>query len=172
MIPVDRSGGDAARAALDAAAQVLRRRELFGIFPEGTRSRSGLLYRGRTGVARLALECGVPIIPAGIVDTDKIQPPDAKFPKLFQRCSITFGRPIDPLRYADRAHDPRVARLLTDEVMFELRELTGQRYIDEYASKPRSSSPPAPPVTAVHRGRSPEPLRVNGRRADQLSRVH
>ena len=135
MIPIDRSGGDAARAALDAAADVLGRGELFGIFPEGTRSRSGKLYRGRTGVARLALDCGVPIIPAGIVGTDRIQPPDAKLPRLFQRCSITFGRPIDATRYTERAHDPRVARLLTDEVMFELRELTGQDYVDEYATK-------------------------------------
>jgi 1-acyl-sn-glycerol-3-phosphate acyltransferase len=142
MIPIDRSGGDASRAALDAAAEVLARRELFGIFPEGTRSRSGLLYRGRTGVARLALDSGVPIIPAGIVGTDRIQPPDAKLPKLFQRCAITFGRPIDSARYAERAHDPRVARLLTDEVMFELRELTGQEYVDEYATR----SKPAPPA--------------------------
>jgi 1-acyl-sn-glycerol-3-phosphate acyltransferase len=172
MIPVDRSGGDASRAALEAAARVLEWGELFGIFPEGTRSRTGLLYRGRTGVARLALQCNVPIIPVGIVGTDKIQPPDAKLPKLFRRCSITFGRPIDPGRYLERRHDPRVARRLTDEVMFELRELTGQRYVDEYASKPRSSSPPTLPVTTAHHDPSPEPLCLNGRHADQLSRVH
>ena len=136
MIPVDRAGGDASRAALDAAADVLRRGELFGIFPEGTRSRSGRLYRGRTGVARLAIDCGVPIIPAGIVGTDKIQPPDAKVPRLFKRCSIAFGRAIDASRYTERVHDPMVARLLADEVMFELRELTGQDYVDEYAAKP------------------------------------
>jgi 1-acyl-sn-glycerol-3-phosphate acyltransferase len=136
MIPIDRSGGSASQSALEAAAEVLRRDELFGIYPEGTRSRTGLLYKGRTGVARLALDTGAPIIPAGIVGTDRIQPPDARLPKLFQRCSLTFGKPIDPVRYLDRRHDPRAARLLTDEVMFELRELTGQQYVDEYAGKP------------------------------------
>jgi 1-acyl-sn-glycerol-3-phosphate acyltransferase len=135
MIPIDRSGGDASRAALASAEKVLERGQLFGIFPEGTRSRSGLLYKGRTGVARLALKTGAPIIPAGIVGTDKIQPPDARFPRLFQPCSLSFGPPIDPTRYQKRAHDPRVARLITDEVMFELAQLTGQRYVDEYAGK-------------------------------------
>jgi 1-acyl-sn-glycerol-3-phosphate acyltransferase len=167
MIPIDRSGGDASRAALDAASQVLRRRELFGIFPEGTRSRSGKLYRGRTGVARLALDCGVPIVPAGIVGTDRIQPPDAKLPRLFQRCSITFGRPIDATRYAERAHDPRVARLLTDEVMFELRELTGQDYVDEYATKARAVRSSERDAGCPDRGRvrhrDREPTRCQGR---------
>lgn len=133
MIPIDRSGGEAGQAALDAAAAVLGRQELFGIFPEGTRSRTGLLYKGRTGVARLALSTGAPIVPVGVFGTDRIQPPDAKFPKLFQRCAIRFGKPIDPQQYLSRSHDPRVARLLTDEVMFEIRELSEQRYLNQYA---------------------------------------
>ena len=82
---------------------MLRRGELFGIFPEGTRSRDGLLYKGRTGAARLALEVGCPIFPVGIVGTDAIQPPGAKAPKPFKRCTITIGRPVRPERYRDRA---------------------------------------------------------------------
>ena len=142
MIPIDRSGGDASRAALASAERVLKRGQLFGIFPEGTRSRTGLLYKGRTGVARLALSTGAPIVPAGIVGTDKIQPPDARFPRLFQPCSLSFGAPIDPTRHLERAHDPRVARLITDEVMFELAQLSGQRYVNEYAPKPRNGRNP------------------------------
>ena len=96
MIPIDRSGGEKSAPALDAAAGVLRRGELFGIFPEGTRSRDGPLHKGRTGAARLALDVGCPIFPVGIVGTDAIQPPGAKAPKPFKRCSITIGRPVRP----------------------------------------------------------------------------
>ena len=126
MIPIDRSGGSKSRAALDAAAAVLQRGELFGIFPEGTRSRDGFLYKGRTGAARLAIEIGCPIYPVGIVGTDQIQPPGASMPKLGKSCSITIGRPVRPERYASR-NEPHLAwRSMTDEVMFEIREMTGQ----------------------------------------------
>ena len=156
MIPLDRSGGDASKAALDAAAGVLRRNELFGIFPEGTRSRNGQLHKGRTGVARLALDTGSVIVPAGIVGTDAIQPPDAKFPKLFKPCSISFGRPIDPARFKGAEHDPRIARQITDELMFEIREMTGQTYIDEYAGKAaKVVTPPAQPRPATPRNGAP-----------------
>ncbi|MDH4147357.1 MAG: 1-acyl-sn-glycerol-3-phosphate acyltransferase [Acidimicrobiia bacterium] len=139
MIPIDRSGGDASKAALDAAAEVLARGELFGIFPEGTRSRSGLLHRGRTGAARLALANGAPIVPVGIKGTETIQPPDAKLPKLRAACSLEFRPPLDPGRFAGREHDPRAARQLTDELMFEIMQSTGQTYVDQYAGE----SPPA-----------------------------
>ena len=86
MIPIDRAGGDKSQAALDTAERVLRRGELFGIFPEGTRSRDGYLYKGRTGAARLALKVGCPIFPVGVVGTGEIQPPDAKLPKLRRSC--------------------------------------------------------------------------------------
>ncbi len=99
MIPIDRAGGDKSTAALDAAEQVLRRGELFGIFPEGTRSRNGDLHKGRTGAARLAMKLDCPIFPVGVIGTDKIQPPDAKLPKLFGSCQIKIGRPIRPERY-------------------------------------------------------------------------
>ena len=142
MIPIDRSGGDRSQAALDLAERVLRRGELFGIFPEGTRSRDGYLYKGRTGAARLAIKVGCPIYPVGIVGTDQIQPPDAKAPKLFRECSIRIGRPIDVQRYAARARgDERMLlRQITDELMFEIRELTGQEYRNVYAGTPSEAA--------------------------------
>jgi 1-acyl-sn-glycerol-3-phosphate acyltransferase len=133
MIPIDRAGGSKSAVALDVAAEVLRRGELFGIYPEGTRSRDGKLHKGRTGAARLALEVGAPIYPVGIVGTDRIQPPDASVPKLFRSCSISVGRPIRPERYASMQQPHRAYRAMTDEVMFEIRELTGQDYVDRYA---------------------------------------
>jgi 1-acyl-sn-glycerol-3-phosphate acyltransferase len=139
MIPIDRTGGDAARAALDTAARVLARGELFGIYPEGTRSRSGLLHKGRTGAARLALESGAPIVPVGIVGTREIQPPDAPVPHPFRAAVIRFGCPIPPERYADGLSDHRLLRSYTDEVMFAIRDLSGQEYVHEYASKPASA---------------------------------
>jgi 1-acyl-sn-glycerol-3-phosphate acyltransferase len=144
MIPIDRSGGSASAAALDAAAAVLERGELFGIYPEGTRSRTGDLYKGHTGVARLALRTGCPIIPVGIIGAREIQPPEARFPRLFREVIIRFGEPIDVCRYADRANDPLVLRQITDEVMFEIRNLTGQRYIDTYATKRHDALPAEP----------------------------
>ena len=144
MIPIDRSGGDKSQAALDTAERVLRRGELFGIFPEGTRSRDGYLYKGRTGAARLALKVGCPIFPVGVVGTREIQPPDAKAPKLFRDCSIRIGRPINVKRYLDRGDDHLVLRQVTDELMFEIRELTGQEYRNVYAG----SADTEPAVTA------------------------
>jgi 1-acyl-sn-glycerol-3-phosphate acyltransferase len=135
MIPIDRSGGDKSQAALDTAEAVLRRNELFGIFPEGTRSRDGYLYKGRTGAARLALKVGCPIFPVGVVGTREIQPPDAKFPKIRRSCTIKIGRPINVERYRNRAEPHLVLRQITDELMFEIRELTGQEYRNVYAGK-------------------------------------
>lgn len=139
MIPIDRSGGSASQRALDAAAGVLDSGGLFGIYPEGTRSRDGRLYKGRTGVARLALRTGAPVVPVGIIGTDKIQPPDARAPKLFQKCEFHFGRPISPARYQKRIDDGRVFREFTDEVMFEIRELCGQEYVHRYSGQPVES---------------------------------
>lgn len=131
MIPIDRSGGDAAQRALDTAARVLDRGELFGIYPEGTRSRDGVLRRGRTGAARLARRTGAPLVPIGIVGTREIQPPEAKVPGLFRTCEIRVGRPIDP-RQRDGPEEHLVLRQITDELMFEIRSLSGQDYEDEY----------------------------------------
>jgi 1-acyl-sn-glycerol-3-phosphate acyltransferase len=135
MIPIDRSGGEKSQAALEAALSVLQRGEIFGIFPEGTRSRDGCLYKGRTGAARLATTIGCPIFPVGIVGTDKIQPPDAKAPKVLKSCSITIGRPVDPSRYTEVGEPHRAWRSMIDEVMFEIREMTSQVYKNVYAGK-------------------------------------
>ena len=146
MIPIDRSGGEKSQGALDAASAVLERGELFAMFPEGTRSRDGCLYKGRTGAARLATRIGCPIYPVGIVGTDAIQPPDAKFPKLFKHCSITIGRPVHPGRHVPEgtpeAEQHRGWRSMIDEVMFEIREMTGQVYKNVYAGKSSDSSTP------------------------------
>jgi len=135
MIPIDREGGEKAQVALDAAEKVLQRGELFGIFPEGTRSRDGMLYKGKTGAARLAVKLDCPIFPVGIVGTREIQPPDAKLPRVGGRVSITIGRPISPARYAQRIDDHLVLREMTDEVMFEIQSMTGQQYRNVYAGK-------------------------------------
>lgn len=146
MIPIDRSGGDKSQGALDAARSVLERGELFGIFPEGTRSRDGCLYKGRTGAARLAVDLDCPIFPVGIVGTDLIQPPDAKVPKLFRSCTITIGRPVQPHRHVlpdtPVSEQHRGWRSMIDEVMFEIREMTGQVYKNVYAGKSADTSTP------------------------------
>jgi 1-acyl-sn-glycerol-3-phosphate acyltransferase len=145
MIPIDRSGGDKSQAALETAAGVLRRGELFGIFPEGTRSRDGFLYKGRTGAARLALQMDCPIFPVGIVGTDTIQPPDASFPKFGRSCRISIGRPVRPERYR-RGDDEHLAwRAMIDEVMYEIREMTQQEYRNVYAG----TVPDTPAETTV-----------------------
>ncbi len=135
MIPIDRSGGEAAQAALDTAARIIESGHLFGIYPEGTRARSGDLHRGHTGPARLALRTGAPLIPVGILGTRKVQPPDQAAPKPGGDITIRFGKPIDVTRYRHLDSDRRVLRQITDELMFEIRSLTGQRYHDIYASK-------------------------------------
>ena len=152
MIPIDRAGGDKSQAALDTAERVLRRGELFGIFPEGTRSRDGLLYKGRTGAARLALKVGCPIFPVGVIGTREIQPPDASFPKFRRDCTIKIGRPINVERYRSRAEDHLVLRQITDELMFEIRELTGQEYRNVYAGKTAETEPTVTVASVAHVG--------------------
>ena len=149
MIPIDRSGGSASERALNTAARVLEDGQFFGIYPEGTRARDGRLHRGHTGPARLALRTGCPIIPVGIIGTREIQPPDAKVPKPFKRAEVRFGPPIDVARYAGRADDRMVLRQIIDEVMYEIRELTGQEYVDEYATKKAETFPSAASTSTV-----------------------
>ncbi len=144
MIPIDRGGGSSSRRALDTAARVLDRGELFGIYPEGTRSRDGLLHRGHTGAARLALRTGAPLIPVGMVCTDRVQPTGASVPKPFTSCQVNIGTPIDVTRYLDRQNDRLILRQLIDEVMYEVRRLSGQDYDDSYAGKSRSDPEPTP----------------------------
>jgi 1-acyl-sn-glycerol-3-phosphate acyltransferase len=156
MIPIDRGGGDKSQAALDTAEAVLRRGELFGIFPEGTRSRDGMLHKGRTGAARLALKVGCPIFPVGMIGTREIQPPDAKVPKLHGQCTIRIGRPINTERYRHRGDDHMVLRQITDELMYEIRDLTGQDYRNVYAGKRADTEPTQVAVVAQVSEASPE----------------
>lgn len=133
QIPIDRTGGQASQAAMRAGLEVLRRGELFGIYPEGTRSPDGRLYRGKTGMARLALEAGVPIIPVAMIDTDKAQPTGQKIPNIM-RVGIRFAPPIDLSGYAGRENDRDAWREITDQVMTELARLSGRQYVNEYAA--------------------------------------
>jgi 1-acyl-sn-glycerol-3-phosphate acyltransferase len=135
QIPIRREGGTAAEGALVAATDVLERGRVFAIYPEGTRTRDGYLHRGHTGVARLALSTGAPIVPVGLVGTDECQPTDKKLPRLFRRVHIRFGRPLAVERYAERDDDRMVLRQITDELMFEIRELSGYEYVDTYMTK-------------------------------------
>ncbi|UQU63587.1 1-acyl-sn-glycerol-3-phosphate acyltransferase [Couchioplanes caeruleus] len=130
-IKVERAGGRAALTAFDGAIPVLKAGDLVAIYPEGTRSPDGRLYRGRTGVARLAVAAGVPIIPVGMVGTDKVQPIGQPYPKLGKgRVVVKFGKPIP---VAGRPNDRTELRALTDEVIAEIQKLTGQEYVPRYA---------------------------------------
>jgi 1-acyl-sn-glycerol-3-phosphate acyltransferase len=133
QLPVDRSGGRASEAALRSGLRVLRRGELLGLYPEGTRSPDGRLYKGKTGVARMALEAGVPVIPVAMIDTDKAQPTGTKVPKLI-RVGVRIGQPLDFSRYEGMEGDRFVLRSITDEIMYALMELSGQEYVDMYAT--------------------------------------
>ena len=133
QIPIDRSGGKASEAALRTGLRVLEQGKLLGIYPEGTRSPDGRLYRGRTGVARLALEAKVPVIPMAMINADKIMPPGKIIPRLGIRPIVKFGKPMDFSRYYGLEKDPRVLRAITDEIMYALMELSGQEYVDRYA---------------------------------------
>jgi 1-acyl-sn-glycerol-3-phosphate acyltransferase len=137
-IPVDRHSSRAAQESLDAALAVLRAGGAFGIYPEGTRSRDGRLYKGRTGVAFLALTAGVPIVPVGLVGTDEVQPVGASFPRL-ARVRVSFGRPISPEPYAGLPAG-KGRRLLTDEVMDAIAGLSGQVRADVYNELPPEST--------------------------------
>jgi 1-acyl-sn-glycerol-3-phosphate acyltransferase len=132
QVPIDRSGGRASEAALRAGLKVLRRGELFGIYPEGTRSHDGRLYKGRTGVARLALLAGVPVIPTAVIGTDVIAPPGKILTKIVSP-TVRFGGPLDFSRYAGMSEDRFILRSITDEIMYEIMELSGQEYVDMYA---------------------------------------
>jgi 1-acyl-sn-glycerol-3-phosphate acyltransferase len=141
-IPVDRSGGRAAQAAIDTGLRVLSEGRLFGIYPEGTRSPDGRLYRGKTGVARLALDSGAPVIPVVMLNSDEIQPLGRALPKI-KRVRIRFGTPIDFSRYSGMSGDRFIERAVTDEIMYELMELSGREYVDVYAQKVKTPEAPA-----------------------------
>jgi 1-acyl-sn-glycerol-3-phosphate acyltransferase len=134
QVPVDRSGGRASEAALRTGLRVLGEGHLLGIYPEGTRSPNGNLYRGKTGIARMALEAEVNVIPVAMINTFEIQPPGTIRPRL-HRVGIRFGKPLDFSRYEGMEDDRFVLRSVTDEVMYELMSLSGQEYVDMYATR-------------------------------------
>lgn len=144
QIPIRREGGSASERALASATEVLEQGGVFGIYPEGTRTRDGYLHRGHTGVARLALRTGAPIVPVGMIGTDEIQPTDKKMPRVLRTLEIRFGSPISIDRYSGREHDRLALRQITDEVMFEIQQLSGYQYVDTYATKKAEDVPTDP----------------------------
>jgi 1-acyl-sn-glycerol-3-phosphate acyltransferase len=155
QVPIDRSGGRASMAAIETGIRVLREGHLLGIYPEGTRSPDGRLYRGRTGPARMALAASAPVIPVAMIGTDKIQPTGQKIPSLYP-LTIRIGVPLDFSRYAGMEDDRFVLRSMTDEIMYELMMLSGQEYVDMYASQAKelitkygSSTPTPEQIAAV-----------------------
>lgn len=137
QVPVDRSGGAASQAAIDTAMEILGEGGVLGIYPEGTRSPDGHLYRGKTGVARMALEAGARVVPVAMIDTEKIQPPGKILPKIM-RVGVKFGPALDFSRYEGMEGDRFVLRSITDEIMYELMTLSGQEYVDIYATKAKN----------------------------------
>ncbi|MHB8452395.1 MAG: lysophospholipid acyltransferase family protein [Mycobacteriales bacterium] len=137
QLPVDRSGGRASASALATGKRVLAEGKLLGIYPEGTRSPDGRLFRGKTGVARMALEAGVPVVPCAMLGTFEIQPPGRTVPRV-RRVGIRLGQPLDFSRYSGMQGDRFVLRSMTDEIMYELMMLSGQEYVDHYATKAKA----------------------------------
>ena len=138
QVPVERTGGNASTAAIETGVRVLREGNLLGIYPEGTRSPDGRLYRGKTGVARMALEAQVPVIPIAMMNTDKVQPIGKSRPNFNVEVGIKIGKPLDFSRYYGMHEDRFVLRSLTDEIMYEIMALSGQEYVDMYASRAKA----------------------------------
>jgi 1-acyl-sn-glycerol-3-phosphate acyltransferase len=139
VVPVHRDGGEKGNASLRTGVEILGRGDLLGIYPEGTRSPDGRLYRGKTGPVRMALEAGVRVVPCAVIDTHKAMPTGTYLPKRHP-VTIRYGPPLDFSRYLDRKEDPFVLRSATDELMYEIMLLSGQEYVDEYASKVKSGT--------------------------------
>ena len=130
QIPVDRGGGVASDQAIRTGLRVLAAGHVLGIYPEGTRSPDGRLYRGKTGVARLAIESGAPVVPCAMIGTFQFQPPATIWPNMRFRPGVRFGEPLDFSRYHGRAADGALLRTVTDEIMQAIAKLSGQEYVD------------------------------------------
>jgi len=135
VIPLDRAGGPASEQAIRTGLQVLASGKVLGIYPEGTRSPDGRMYRGKTGVARLAVESGAPVVPCAMIDTFQFMPPGTLRPNPRFRPGVRFGEPLDFSRYEGMEGDRLILRAVTDEIMYKIMELSGQEYIDMYATK-------------------------------------
>jgi len=140
QLPIDRSGGKASEASLNTGLRVLSEGFALGIYPEGTRSPDGIMYRGRTGVARMILESGVVVVPVAMIDTEKVMPIGSKLPKVV-RPGVVFGEPLDFTRFSGLESDRFVLRSITDEIMYELGRLSGQEYRDVYATTVKDKRP-------------------------------
>ncbi len=138
MIPVDRDGASGGVAALMTGRRILEEGRIFGIYPEGTRSPDGRLYRGRTGIARLTLMTGAPVVPFAMIGTDKLQPGGRGIPRP-GRVTVRFGEPMEFSRYDGMDRDRYVLRAVTDSVMAEVMRLSGQEYVDMYATKAKAA---------------------------------
>ncbi len=137
QLPIDRSGGKASEDSLNTGLGVLERELLLGIYPEGTRSPDATLYRGRTGIARMVLEAKVPVIPVAMIDTEKVMPIGQKYPNI-QRIGVVIGDPLDFSRFAGMEGERAVLRSVTDQIVYRIMRLSGQRYQDVYASTVRN----------------------------------
>ena len=133
QVPIDRSDADSAQSALDTAERILKEGKLLGMYPEGTRSPDGRLYKGKTGLARLALQTGVPVIPVAMIGTNVVNPPGSKMWR-FGRVQVRLGKPMDFSRFEGLAGNRFIERAVIDEVMYELMRLSGQEYVDLYAA--------------------------------------
>jgi 1-acyl-sn-glycerol-3-phosphate acyltransferase len=143
QIPVDRSGKDAGQAAIREGLGVLSKGELLGIYPEGTRSHDGKLYKGKVGVAVMALTAGVPVVPCAMIGTFEAQPPGQRFPSLHP-VTIRFGKPLDFSRYAGMENEKAILRAITDEIMYAILKLSGQEYVDQYAAVAKAQTSAQP----------------------------
>ncbi|MCX4450454.1 lysophospholipid acyltransferase family protein [Streptomyces sp. NPDC087866] len=139
QIPVDRSGKEAGQAAIREGLGVLGRGELLGIYPEGTRSHDGRLYKGKVGVAVMAIRAQVPVVPCAMVGTFEIQPPGRRLPRI-KPVTIRFGEPLDFSRYEGLENEKAAIRAVTDEIMYAILRLSGQEYVDEYAVKVKQAA--------------------------------
>ena len=139
QLPIDRAGGKAAEASLNTGLEVLAAGDQLGIYPEGTRSPDGRLYRGRTGIARMVLESGAVVVPAIVYDTEKVMPLGSRWPRI-HRVGVVFGEPLDFSRYAGLESDRFVLRAVTDEIVYEIARLSGQEYVDMYASSAKAKA--------------------------------
>ena len=146
QVPIDRSSASAAQSALDTGVRLLREGKLLGIYPEGTRSPDGRLYKGKVGVAWMALEAGVPVIPVAMFGTDKANPIGSKMWRPYP-IRIKIGKPLDFSRYEGLSGDRFVLRSITDEIMYALMELSGQEYVDVYAAKAKEDATAVRPAS-------------------------
>ena len=148
QFPIDRSSSSAAQAALDTSVRVLDEGHVLGIYPEGTRSPDGRLYKGKTGVAHIALESGCPVVPVAVIGTDRVNPIGSRmwWPR---RLEVRFGEPLDFSRYDGLTGDRFVERSITDEIMYALMELSGQEYVDMYAARAKELAEAQPTDTTI-----------------------